>query len=226
MPLRRLEVHYWTYSTGGESLTGGLRANDSIIDRTQLYTHAMRSPACSSTEVQQALAASASGDAATALRLFRQACAEFPADAMPPFLLGAELAQAGHYGDAEVAYAAAVNIEPGFAIARYELGTLQFTSGRVDEALATWEPLRAGGPEALQLYVAGYAALAKDRFDAACDLFRRGLQAGSANPALDANIRLVLGAIDAKVALRSRAPEQAEPPSAHYLLGAYRDNAR
>lgn len=175
--------------------------------------------------LDQALEASAADDAEKAIQLFRQACANAPSDPVPHFLLGAELAQARHYADAEVAYASAVALAPGFAVARYELGTLQFTSARVPVALVTWQPLLAlpeGDP--LKLFVQGYAALAQDRFHEALGFFQEGIAANQTNAALNGNIRLLIDEIG-NVARAADAPAPDAPQEttgAHILLDAYR----
>jgi Flp pilus assembly protein TadD len=172
------------------------------------------------TTLEEALAASAAGRIDDALSLLRRACAVAPGDATPQFLLGAELAQAGRYEDAENHYAAAVSLAPSLAIARFELGVLQFTSGRPAVALVTWQPLLelpAGDP--LRLFASGYVALAQDRFQDAQRLFVEGMAANTANPPLNANIRIVLER------LRELQPQPAaqDTTQAHVLLAGYRN---
>jgi tetratricopeptide (TPR) repeat protein len=175
--------------------------------------------------LDRALHASAADDMERAIELFRLACASAPSDPVPHFLLGAELAQAHYYADAEDAYAGAVALAPGFAIARYELGTLQFTSSRAAVALVTWQPLMAlpdGDP--LKLFVQGYAALAQDLFQEAIGFFRDGIAANEGNAALNANIRMLIDQID-KAACAGSAPSpnaSEEAAGAHVLLDAYR----
>jgi Flp pilus assembly protein TadD len=97
--------------------------------------------------VTHALQVSAAGDSEGAIRLLRAAAQEDPASGLVQFLLAAELAQAGAIGDAEAAYANAVLLAPQFHIARFQLGLLQFTSGRAAIALLTWQPLLALGDD-------------------------------------------------------------------------------
>jgi Flp pilus assembly protein TadD len=174
--------------------------------------------------LQRALEASTRDDTDNALRLLHQAAAETPSSALPQFLLGAELAQLGRIGEAEAAYANAVLLAPQFNIARYELGTLQFTSGRAALALVTWQPLlNAPDTDSLKLFVRGYAELAQDAFDAALDWFNRGMAANTANEALNANIRLLVAGVDKARASRPAQDPQPEQAAdgAHFLLSNY-----
>lgn len=143
--------------------------------------------------LREALGASAGGDVETALRLLRQAAQDHPDDPRACFLLGAELAQAGSMAAAEAAFAAALVLAPGFAMARFQLGLLQFSSGRAALALVTWQPLLEGGErDALCHFVRGFGALAADRFDEALEQFERGIRLNVDNEPLNADIRAVI----------------------------------
>ena len=179
--------------------------------------------------LQQALAASAANDTAAALELLAQAGREEPGSPLPQFLLGAELAQSGRYPEAESAYAAAVLLAPEWAIARYELGTLQFTSGRAALAFITWEPLLAlPDNDPLRLFVLGYGELAKDAFSAALSYFERGVSANTVNAPLNRNIRLLIDAIlpmlpssSQPSPARGDAGDAGTEDAGHFLLSAY-----
>jgi Flp pilus assembly protein TadD len=177
--------------------------------------------------LEQALAASAGDDTARAIELFGQACAASPADPVAHFLMGAELAQAGRFPQAEEAYARAVALAPAFAIARFELGTLQFVLARVAVALVTWQPLlELAEDDPLRLFAQGYGELAADRPQEALALFRRGMEANTINPALNANIRRLVAGIESARATGARAGDAPTPapaePAGHVLLDAYR----
>ena len=91
--------------------------------------------------LQAGLAASQANDPQRALQLFAQASAARPASGVPHFLAGSEYAALGQMEQAEAELANAVLLAPAFHIARYQLGLLQFSSGRAATALVTWEPL-------------------------------------------------------------------------------------
>jgi len=174
--------------------------------------------------MQQAIAASQANDSSAALEMFNQACKEEQDSAWPHFLLGAELAQLGRITEAEAAYANAVIVVPDFHVARFELGTLQFTSGRPAIAVVTWHPLLdLPDANALKLFVQGYIALGQDAFDSALSYFSQGILANTENAPLNGNIQLLVNEIEK---LRQAQPVDTEVPPVestdnHFLLSAY-----
>lgn len=183
-----------------------------------------------SARMQQAMAASASGDLQTAISLFRTAVQEEPNSPLPSFLLGAELAQAGRIEEAVQAYAAATLIAPEFHMARYQLGLLQFTSGQAALALLTWQPLLALPlTDPLPAFVKGFAELANDHFAEALGHFRSGQAVNQQNAPLNADIQMVIDRIESLRHSQSVAPspvvdQQSEPvgDASHVLLSNYR----
>lgn len=147
--------------------------------------------------VRQSLQASAAGDDVAALQLLRDAVADAPQSALCHFMLGAELAQAGAIAEAESAMATAVLLAPQFPIARFQLGLLQFTSGRAAPALLTWQPLlELGEHDALFHFVQAFAALAGDQFDEARAAFARGIALNKSNEPLNHDMRQVVQRIE------------------------------
>jgi len=175
--------------------------------------------------LQQALAASQGNDSVTAMELLKQACQEEPTSAWPHFLLGAELAQSGRYQEAETSYANAVLLAPTLNIARYELGTLQFTSGRASLALVTWQPLlNLSDTDPLKLFALGYTELANDSFINAVDYFQRGMTANTVNAPLNSNIQLLIDRILPLMQPpieQNRGEETQANNTEHFLLSAY-----
>jgi tetratricopeptide (TPR) repeat protein len=180
--------------------------------------------------VTRALEVSASGDSETAIRMLRAAAEEDTSSGLVQFLLAAELAQAGAMGEAEAAYANAVLLAPQFHIARFQLGLLQFTSGRAAVALLTWQPLLAlGDDDALPHFVRAFAALAGDQFAQAREAFEAGIARNSANEPLNADMRKVMAGIEdllRKQAVEPAADQPASPEEeagegAHVLLANY-----
>ncbi|CAM3548977.1 hypothetical protein [Paracidovorax anthurii] len=180
--------------------------------------------------LEQALAASAQGASDQAVALLHQAIQEEPASGVPHMLLGAEYAAAGQLDLAEQSFANALVLAPGWTIARYQLGLLQFSAGRASVALITWQPLLALGDDSpLPHWVRGFAALASDAFEQARACFEAGFARNSEHPPMSADIRLVLARIDALSAPSPGTPppsdgsgaEAAEMESAHVLLSNY-----
>lgn len=187
-------------------------------------------PSNDSPTLREALAASARQDSERAIDLLLQACDEAPAAASPRLLLGAEYAQAGRLADAEGAFAHAVLLDPALHIARFQLGLLLFTAGRAGTALVVWQPLLAlEGPVALQRFVEGFAALARDDLGLARQRLQEGLAVLADNPPLASDMHKVVARIDE--ALSPETPPMGAPPtpadrgdeptSAHVLLSNY-----
>lgn len=172
----------------------------------------------SSATLDQALQASASGDSALAMRLFMQAVDEQPSSAAAHFLLGSECAAMGDMAPAERHISTALLLSPQWHVARYQLGLLQFSDGRVPAALLTWQPMASledGSP--LPHWVHGFAALARDDFDVARRLFEAGLARNAEHPPMSADIQRILAAMPA-----SKPPgEPADDSVAHVLLSNY-----
>jgi tetratricopeptide (TPR) repeat protein len=163
--------------------------------------------------LQAGLAASQANETEKALELFAQASAACPSSGVPHFLTGSEYAALGQYEKAEAALANAVLLAPAFDIARYQLGLLQFSSGRAAVALVTWEPLFARDEtQALGHFVRGFAALAQDDFTQAKAHFHAGLDRNTDNAALSADIQKVLQGIEDVLAANAKAAEGAATP--------------
>jgi tetratricopeptide (TPR) repeat protein len=73
-------------------------------------------------------------ESADRIALLRALAAESPGDATTQFLLGRELASAGHADDAAAAFAAAIAADPDYAAAYRQLGNTLEAAERRDEA--------------------------------------------------------------------------------------------
>lgn len=171
------------------------------------------------TRLAEGLAASQAGRASEALALFARASEADPTSGVPHFLIGSEHASAGDFQAAELAFARAVLLAPGFPLARYQLGLLQFSSQRVPLAFLTWEPLLAlPDTDALAHFVRGFAALAQDALDEALGHYRTGLACNPPNAALRADIVQLIEAVEK---LQRREAPPAGQEAQHVLLSAY-----
>lgn len=171
--------------------------------------------------IAQGLEASRQQHTEAALDLFAQASALVPASGLPHFLIGSEHASAGDMDAAEAAFARALLLAPDFALARYQLGLLQFTSKRASMALLTWQPLFAlPPPDPLGHFVRGFEALARDDFSVALGHYREGLACNDINQALAADIQRVVEAVE-HLPREAGEPGGPEPAGNHILLSGY-----
>lgn len=183
------------------------------------YSHMSQSdnPSSRST-LDQALEASARGDSAIATELFLQAIAEQPDSGAAHFLLGSEFAALGDIVRAEHHISTALLLSPQWHVARYQLGLLQFSDGRVPAALLTWQPLaELEESSPLPHWIQGFVALARNDFDGARPLFEAGLERNAENPAMSADIQRVLAAMPSPEA----SAQPADDGVAHVLLSNY-----
>jgi len=171
-----------------------------------------------------------------ALELLGRAADDHPADPRPLLLLAAEYMHLEKVDNAEAAYILALQRAPGYAIARFQLGLLQFTSARPAAAFATWAPLEGlpdGDP--LLLFKRGLEALGQDRFQDARRWLLAGIGANTVNEALNRDMRMVIermvqmGVLDGA----GPTPPAGSPPPAppaqpgpeqgqeHFLVSAY-----
>lgn len=119
--------------------------------------------------------------------------ASYPADARLHFLRGSLLAGAGQAIEAHRSLAMAVQLSPDFAVARFQLGFFELTSGEIGAAKATWAPLeRLPQGHYLRSFVAGLVALIEDRFADCIDSLRAGMAANQENHPLNHDMQLVV----------------------------------
>jgi tetratricopeptide (TPR) repeat protein len=154
-------------------------------------------------------------DTADGLAAVEALLRDYPTDPRLHFLKGSLLAALQRVDEALAPFAAALIYDPGYAIARFQLGLLQLSSGDPAAAAATWAPLAALGPEEpLRLFADGLQRLAVDDFAGAEAQLRRGIAGNSQIPALNRDMQLVLDTMSA-------GPPSEEPPassSAQLLL--------
>lgn len=116
-----------------------------------------------------------------------------PTEAERHYLLGAELAQSGHYQRAVHEMQAAVEMQPNLHTATLQLGLLLLTLNEPGKALAAWQPLEQLDEEApLRLFKEGLESLIHEDFDRCIRLLTRGIAANSVNPALNGDMNLVI----------------------------------
>ncbi len=147
---------------------------------------------CKDEEMNELLA-SIQRDGIDHFGLVERLIAAYPDDARLHFLRGSLLIGAGRAIEAHAALSRAVGLEPEFALARFQLGFFELTSGEPARALATWEPLdRLPADHYLALFVTGLRHLIRDAFDDAIAALTRGIAANTENPPLNHDIQLIV----------------------------------
>jgi hypothetical protein len=111
---------------------------------------------------------------------------------------------------------AAIDLAPDYAIARWQLGFLEFTSGNAAEAEQIWRPLSDLPTDApLRLFAEGLNRFGRDEFAPAFELLERGISLNTENAFVNSDIQLLMDTAREKLAASS---EGAEPSSATHLL--------
>ncbi|WP_161956838.1 tetratricopeptide repeat protein [Sphingosinithalassobacter portus] len=140
----------------------------------------------------------------------------YPEDARLHFLRGSILAGAGRPIEAHASLSRAVALAPDFALARFQLGFFELTSGEAQRALATWEPLGALPDTAyLRRFAEGLAHLIRNEFVETVLALRSGIDANEENLPLNNDMQLI---IDECEGLIGRPSAEADEASATSLL--------
>lgn len=167
---------------------------------------------CSEAELQELMAAM-QGDSGDELELCDRLIADYPDDPRLHFLRGSVLASIGRPIEALPALRKAVELAPDFAIARFQLGFFQLTSGEAANALSTWGPLALLPEQSyLRMFVAGLTHLIRDEFEEAIVQLRAGIAANDENPPLNRDMQLIVEQTSALAA--GARPETAEGEAA------------
>ncbi len=174
---------------------------------------------CSDEDMGRLIAAAQDGGGG-ALAIADRLIERHPGDARLHFLRGSFLAAGGRPIEAHEALAQAVTLAPDFALARFQLGLFELTSGEAARAMATWQPLGSLAPtQYLARFVAGLTHLIHDRFAEARAALLAGIAANDENPPLNRDMQLVVDQC-ADHLPSTEAPAPGEPASAtSFLLG-------
>lgn len=118
---------------------------------------------------------------------------KYPNDYRLHFMRGSLLIELKRPIEAHEALSKAVDIEPQFLIARYQLGFFELTSGAVSSALSTWGPLLSlPADNYLRKFVEGLTHLIRDEFDEAINVMRQGINLNQENEPLNNDISLLI----------------------------------
>ena len=177
---------------------------------------------CDHDVLQQIVARVSASEDDEALVVLDQALAEWPEDARLRFLRGSIQAQTAQYDVAVKDFETAVALDPGFDIARFQLGLLHLSSGRPGRALRVWESLdRLGDTDCLKLFKTGLAYLIDDRFDDCVRLLQSGITNNSQFPPLNRDMQMVIDRIATRSAAAADSDATSDDTSMHVLLTGY-----
>ena len=144
----------------------------------------------------------------------------WPLDPQLHFLKGSVLAGLQRYDEGRAAMARAIEIAPDFALARFQLGFLDLTSGRAIDAMGVWQKLGDLAEDApLRVLAEGLANLAVDNFAEAARLIKMGMALNVENSLINADMQLILDEIGSREKQQVAAGSQsvsdgAAPPEA------------
>lgn len=147
---------------------------------------------CDDARMQEILG-QADADSMKGVRAIDKILPDYPNDPRLHFLRGSLLIGLKRFVEAHDALTRAVTIAPDFALARFQLGFFELTSGEANAALETWEPLRALPPGHWMLsFVAGLEHLIADRFEACIAMLREGIAANTETLPLNHDMQLII----------------------------------
>jgi tetratricopeptide (TPR) repeat protein len=175
---------------------------------------------CSDDQMTELLAKVQADDLA-GLAAIDMLLAAYASDPRLHFLKGSVLAGVQRYEEGRLAMHKAIEIAPGFELARFQLGFLEFTSGMANEAFKTWTPFDALPETApFRLFAMGLVYLAQDDFTECDRLLRMGIELNQEHPLINGDMQLILNEIAPRLdaAHEAGAAEPASASAAHQLL--------
>ena len=118
---------------------------------------------------------------------------DYPDDPRLHFMKGSYLVGKGRHIDAYASLVRAIEIAPDFAIARFQLGFFQLTSGEADAALETLKPLCAiEGEHYLKCFAEGLGNLSRDEFGDCIENLNAGMEINTENKPLNTDMRMIV----------------------------------
>jgi tetratricopeptide (TPR) repeat protein len=147
---------------------------------------------CDDAQIRQILDIAAQ-DAAAGVRAIDALLAQWPGDARLHFLKGSLLIGLRRHIMAHAALTRAIEIDPDYVLARFQLGFFELTSGEAEAALATLAPLM-DLPQGhyLRHFAQGLDDLVYDRFDSCIVNLRAGQAANGENEPLNRDMELIV----------------------------------
>lgn len=165
------------------------------------------------------LLATVDRDDSAGSRQLRTLLDTYPADPRLHFLDGSLLAANRDYAAAVKAMRRAVDMAPDYALARFQLGFLQLSSGEPYAAQESWGPLH-GLPHDnyLRSFVEGLCHLIRDEFADAIGALEKGIGQNVENPPMNNDMRLIVNEIRARPETNAEASDVSPSSAAQMLL--------
>lgn len=117
----------------------------------------------------------------------------YPQDPRLHFMRGSILAGKQRPIEAHASLSKAVELAPDFALARYQLGFFELTSGEAEKALSTWGPLlMLSDDNYLRVFAQGLTHLIRDEFNDAIAAMRKGIDLNQDNMPMNHDIELLI----------------------------------
>lgn len=182
----------------------------------------MTDPFCAEDALQNIVMV-AQTDSSRAVDMIDQLLEDYPADARLHFLRGSLLVELKQHFEAHRAMSQAIAIAPDFAIARFQLGFFELTSGEADRAIATWAPLKdLPIQHFLCRFVVGLEHLIADRFEECAAELNAGIAANTENLPLNRDMELIVAkCAEILSSSAETAPDESDVVSAtSFLLGS------
>lgn len=143
-----------------------------------------------------AIEATRKGEHGSSISYLKEGVSRFPNDAKLAYVLGAEFAQIGIYDKAESEMQRAVLLDQDLYTASFQLGLLQMTLGKVDDAKLSWKNIdRLPEAHSLWLFKTGLEQLADNKNVEAKVLLEQGIAANDFSPELTRDITMILESI-------------------------------
>jgi tetratricopeptide (TPR) repeat protein len=140
-----------------------------------------------------AIEATRKGEHGSSISYLKEGVSRFPDDAKLAYVLGAEFAQIGIYDKAESEMQRAVALNPELYTASFQLGLLQMTLGKVDDAKLSWKNIdRLPEEHALWLFKTGLEHLADNKNAEAKVLLEQGIAVNDFSPELTRDMSMIL----------------------------------
>lgn len=164
---------------------------------------------CPDEELEPLLALAAQDDEAAIERI--DALLGRYEDARLLFLKGSLLAGLQRYDEARREMHAALALSPGFELARFQLGFLEFTSGFAEAAAQVWAPFQQGSEKsAFRLLASGLVRLGEDRWAEARSLLLEGMALNTEHPLINHDMQLILDELHEKALISGESADEEE----------------